>query len=461
MKTLAEINAKFGNLHLLVNNAGIKTLRQASQVDARGWDAAVAVNFTGIYNGTSAVIPHMLAHKEGSHIVTTSSMGGILPGVNAGVYTATKFAACGLMEALRVELMGTNIGTSVFMPGGVSTDNIASEAGTESLMMDPLEAGERVLNGVKNNDLFIFTHPEFKPGMKERFDAILASEPQDGFPEARAKAADTRAHFAALCAGNHPSQPAAQELPQLSVEGLAAGARVRAGLRVLVLFPGEQLALAGDAPFVAGETAIGRDDAMAGHQHRDAIGGAGPGHGTRAGGRLEPSRQLAIGDGFARLKARQCVPYTPLEGGAADIQRQAGIAARGVDLRHHARHPGIQCVIGRRERGVGKTRAQHLQQRLACAEFHHADAAVGGGHQDRAETGPGGGIADRFIRSAGTQCGGRHSQRAAVAIGRGTGRVAGIVDGVGHRARAGKPAVRNPVRAGPWHSAWAKAPSRP
>jgi NAD(P)-dependent dehydrogenase (short-subunit alcohol dehydrogenase family) len=188
VKTLAEINAKFGNLHLLVNNAGIKTLRQASQVEARGWDAAVAVNFTGIYNGTSAVIPHMLAHKEGSHIVTTSSMGGILPGVNAGVYTATKFASCGLMEALRVELMGTNIGTSVFMPGGVSTDNIASEAGTEALMMDPLEAGERVLNGVKNNDLFIFTHPEFKPGMKERFDAILASEPTDGFPEARAKA---------------------------------------------------------------------------------------------------------------------------------------------------------------------------------------------------------------------------------------------------------------------------------
>ena len=114
VKTLAEINAKFGNLHLLVNNAGIKTLRQASQVDAKGWDAAVAVNFTGIYNGCAAVIPHMIAHKEGSHIVTTSSMGGILPGVNAGVYTATKFAACGIMEALRVELMGTNIGTSVF-----------------------------------------------------------------------------------------------------------------------------------------------------------------------------------------------------------------------------------------------------------------------------------------------------------------------------------------------------------
>lgn len=185
--TLAEINAKFGNLHLLVNNAGIKTLRQASQVDARSWDAAVAVNFTGIYNGCAAVIPHMLEHGEGSHIVTTASMGGILPGVNAGVYTATKFAAFGIMEALRVELMGTNIGTSVYSPGGVSTDHEPDDPARVA-MMDPVEAGQRVLNGVIHNDLFVFTHPEFKPGMQERFDAILASVPDEPFPQARADA---------------------------------------------------------------------------------------------------------------------------------------------------------------------------------------------------------------------------------------------------------------------------------
>ena len=59
----------------------------------------------------------MLEHGEGGHFVTTASMGGMLPGVNAGVYTATKIAAVGIMEALRVELEGTNIGTSVFCPG--------------------------------------------------------------------------------------------------------------------------------------------------------------------------------------------------------------------------------------------------------------------------------------------------------------------------------------------------------
>ena len=171
---LEQVKAKYGKLHLVVNNAGIKTLRQASQAKYEEWDGAVAVNFTAIYNSVAACLPHMLEHGEGGHFVTTASMGGLLPGVNAGVYTTTKIAAVGLMEALRVELESTNIGTSVFCPGLVTTDN----RGSGSLPgMDPLEAGERVLNGVVNNDLFILSHPEFKPGIQERFQAIMLSTP--------------------------------------------------------------------------------------------------------------------------------------------------------------------------------------------------------------------------------------------------------------------------------------------
>jgi len=197
-KLLEEIKGKFGNLHVLVNNAGVKTLKKASEAAAEEWDNAVAVNFTGIYNGVSAVLPHMKAHDEGGHIVTTASMGGLLPGSTAGIYTATKFAAVGLMEALRVELEATTIGTSVFCPGLVTTDNYPmgeraappppadGRPPRPALQgMDPLEAGERVLNGIRNNDLFILSHPEFKAGMQERFDAILASLPNETAPDAR------------------------------------------------------------------------------------------------------------------------------------------------------------------------------------------------------------------------------------------------------------------------------------
>ena len=203
-RLLEEIKGKFGNLHLLVNNAGAKTLAQASLAKADDWDNAVAVNFTAIYNGVAACLPHFKAHGEGAHIVTTASMSGVVPGVLAGVYTATKIAAVGLMEALRVELEGTNIGTSAFCPGGVMTDNRpesmrkppppGAPPRRPNIMMDPLEAGERVLNGVRNNDLFIFSHPEFKDGMQERFDAYMASVPDEVPPPDRARVEQILAH---------------------------------------------------------------------------------------------------------------------------------------------------------------------------------------------------------------------------------------------------------------------------
>jgi NAD(P)-dependent dehydrogenase (short-subunit alcohol dehydrogenase family) len=212
-KVLQTINSQFGSLHLVVNNAGIKTGARASTVSAKDWDDAVAVNYTATYDSVAVCLPHMLKHGEGSHFVVTSSMSGLLPGGPLGVYTATKIAAVGLMEALRVELEGTTVGTSAFCPGGVNTDNYQDTGETNPYRaqqaaarakaaanrpggappgpprrngpppgMDPIEAGERVLNGVIHNDLFIITHPEYMPGTQQRFDAMLISEPREATP---------------------------------------------------------------------------------------------------------------------------------------------------------------------------------------------------------------------------------------------------------------------------------------
>src|SRR5262249_41981774 len=90
VKVLDQIKAKYGKLHLLVNNAGSKTRAKVSDASASDWDTAVAVNYTAIHNSVAVCLPHMLEHGEGSHILCTSSMSGLLPGANLGVYTATK-----------------------------------------------------------------------------------------------------------------------------------------------------------------------------------------------------------------------------------------------------------------------------------------------------------------------------------------------------------------------------------
>jgi hypothetical protein len=61
-------------------------------------------------------------------------------------------------------------------PGGMP-GNPPAPAG-----MDPIEAGEVVMAGIRNNDLFIFSHPEFKQGIAERFESVLASIPKGHQP---------------------------------------------------------------------------------------------------------------------------------------------------------------------------------------------------------------------------------------------------------------------------------------
>jgi hypothetical protein len=54
--------------------------------------------------------------------------------------------------------------------------------------MDPVECGERVLAGIRGNDLYIFTHREFREGADERFRAMLASFPDEPLDSERAEA---------------------------------------------------------------------------------------------------------------------------------------------------------------------------------------------------------------------------------------------------------------------------------
>jgi NAD(P)-dependent dehydrogenase (short-subunit alcohol dehydrogenase family) len=203
-----------GEVHLLCNNAGVGLPATAATCSYQDWDWAIDVNLNGVFNGIHTFLPRMLEQGIG-HIVTTSSSGGLVAGM-LGVYCTTKFAVVGLMESLRVELEGRNIGVSVFCPGLVRTQIMDSDrnrpashgevkrhvgpppglegAPPVDLMadaMDPLVAGEKVLEGVRNNDLYILSHGEFAPYVRERWEAMDASWSRDPPPAGRVAAVAT------------------------------------------------------------------------------------------------------------------------------------------------------------------------------------------------------------------------------------------------------------------------------
>jgi NAD(P)-dependent dehydrogenase (short-subunit alcohol dehydrogenase family) len=200
----------FGKLHILVNNAGMGISGSIKDVRFDDWDWGLGVMIGGAINGITTFLPHMLAHGEGGHIVNTSSMAALIPVKNFPIYGTAKMAMIGLAECLRADLADDNIGASAFCPGPVQT-NIRESAQTRPekyrrnsglalqeqqlqarpnnpLWMDPVECGERILRGIRRNDLYIFTHPEFAEGVEERFEAMGAAFPDEPLNAERANA---------------------------------------------------------------------------------------------------------------------------------------------------------------------------------------------------------------------------------------------------------------------------------
>jgi NADP-dependent 3-hydroxy acid dehydrogenase YdfG len=204
-----ETEKIFGKIHILCNNAGMGVIGPIKITKFGDWDWALGVMIGGVVNGIQIMLPRILKHGEGGHIVTTSSMAGVLPLSRCSVYSTAKSAVVAMCEAMRGELAADNIGVSAFCPGPVSTniseagrnrpEKYKKDSGYDQLEielekrpgfvneMSIEECGERVLRGILRNDLFIFTHREFKEGVAERMAAMLSCFPDEPLNESRAK----------------------------------------------------------------------------------------------------------------------------------------------------------------------------------------------------------------------------------------------------------------------------------
>ncbi|WP_428409004.1 SDR family NAD(P)-dependent oxidoreductase [Hyphococcus sp.] len=203
-----EVEANFGKVHVLVNNAGVSVFGPTDEATYDDYDWIMGVNFGGNVNGLVSFIPKIKAHGEGGHIVNVASMAAFISGPQAGIYTASKFAVRGLTECLRYNLAPYNIGVSLCCPGltktnawdsalkrpesfkdsGLGEVNKAEleKFGTAfDLGMEPLEVGEKILKGITENRGLILTHPEHGPDIQEIYETSMAALPDEEAPAGR------------------------------------------------------------------------------------------------------------------------------------------------------------------------------------------------------------------------------------------------------------------------------------
>ena len=192
----------FGAVHVVCNNAGVGPpggpMWERTVAD---WQWVLGVNLWGVIHGIRTFIPIMRAQDTEGHIVNTASMAGLASAPWMGIYNVTKHAVVTLSETLYQELalMGVNVKVSVLCPAWVDTrlmdadrnrpaelQNPAQEAGgaqpdpirevIRQLLatgLSPEQVAEDVFKAIRDEKLYILTHPEFKEAIRTRMENIL------------------------------------------------------------------------------------------------------------------------------------------------------------------------------------------------------------------------------------------------------------------------------------------------
>ena len=195
-----RVRADFGGVHILCNNAGVGGGGPIDETTDADWQWVLGVNLYGVVNGMRTYVPIIkdtIADGGDGHIVNTASVMGLWTNPGGSVYSASKYAVVSISEATRDELAPANIGVSALCPYIVDTRILQSgrnrpakygagrpRAGPEAerrsgdiaalfargISIDGI--GEMVLNGIRRNKAYIFTHASTRDRIRARFERI-------------------------------------------------------------------------------------------------------------------------------------------------------------------------------------------------------------------------------------------------------------------------------------------------
>ncbi len=183
---------RFGKVHFLFNNAGVAVSGPIAEMTHADWKWTIDVDLWGPIHGIEACLPRMIDQGEGGHIASTASFAGVVPNDGLGVYCVAKYGVVAMSEVLWRELRQHEIGVSVLCPMRLATNIDASgrnrqddyggpesqaypEVDEEEMagdMRTAEDAAELVLQGIRDNQLYLFTHPESRGFIQRRFERM-------------------------------------------------------------------------------------------------------------------------------------------------------------------------------------------------------------------------------------------------------------------------------------------------
>jgi all-trans-retinol dehydrogenase (NAD+) len=151
--TAAAILDASGHVDLLINNAGVVSGKSLLEISDEQVERTFAVNTLALFWMTRALLPAMIRRDSG-HIVTIASAGGLVGTARLTDYCASKFAAVGFDDSLRLELkrLGSRVRTTVVCPFYINTgmfDGVKTRFAWLLPILEPQDVVERILKAIR------------------------------------------------------------------------------------------------------------------------------------------------------------------------------------------------------------------------------------------------------------------------------------------------------------------------
>ena len=161
-KAVADILDKWGQLDLVVANAGIGHFASIEDMDIEQWKAVIDTNVNGVFYTSKAAIPALKDSK--GYIITISSLAGTNFFQQGTAYNASKFAVTGFSQAMMLDLRKYGIRVSTIMPGSVTSHfNGHEPSESDAWKIQPEDIGELVANLMKMNPRTLPSKIEVRP----------------------------------------------------------------------------------------------------------------------------------------------------------------------------------------------------------------------------------------------------------------------------------------------------------
>jgi len=160
-RAVQQLEARFGGLDFLVNNAGVGIFKPVHELTPEEWQQVLQTNLTGAFYATKAAVPAM-QRRGGGYIINIASLAGKNAFANGAAYNASKFGLLGFSEASMLDLRYYGIRVSSILPGSVDTPFAGNSTGA-SWKIQPQDVAQAVLYLLQSDPRVIPSQIDLRP----------------------------------------------------------------------------------------------------------------------------------------------------------------------------------------------------------------------------------------------------------------------------------------------------------